>query len=146
MVRFFPKEIVSIKIQNLFRASLETSIHNKRQVLMNKFLNGAFSFSDATHFVDSLKSSYINRINSMTSKEWTIITANLAGSGRETDEHLHETPTRAPGGPCVNPDFEMCDFTDWSMITGAVPYPSSAPFSFKTPHSPKKVTTSIPFD
>lgn len=136
----FPIDQVSLKIENLFRTILEKSIQKKRQLLMNKFLNGAFSFADATHFVDSLRSAYINRINSMTSNEWSTLTANLIES-EHGGNHDNDAPTRAPGGPCVNPDFEMCDFTDWTMITGAVPYPSSAPFSFGTPASTTSYST-----
>lgn len=46
---------------------------------------------------------------------------------------------RGPGDPCVNPDFEMCNFTNWVLRPGTVPYPSAAPFSF----TPGAITTSF---
>lgn len=46
-------------------------------------------------------------------------------------EHSHQN--RGPGDPCVNPDFEMCNFTNWNLVQGTVPYPSPAPFSFTNP-------------
>jgi len=35
---------------------------------------------------------------------------------------------RGPGDPCVNPDFEMCNFTNWDLYTGTVS--GAAPYSF----------------
>lgn len=45
-------------------------------------------------------------------------------------EHLHEEngQMRIPGAPCDNPDFETCDFSNWTLVTGSVD--GSAPFSF----------------
>lgn len=45
-----------------FRLMLEKSIQQKRIILMNKFLSGTFSYTDAFNFVDSVKTAYINHI------------------------------------------------------------------------------------
>ncbi len=133
-----------------FRLMLEKSIQQKRIVLMNKFLSGTFSYTDAYHFVDSLKTLYINHIKEgVATGKCKALALKFDVDGKLDHHHADEedVPTRAPGGPCVNPDFEMCDFTDWSMITGAVPYPSPAPFSFGTPATTTSfstVTTSTP--
>ncbi|HLP12600.1 MAG TPA: PKD domain-containing protein [Flavobacteriales bacterium] len=130
----FP-ESLSSEAKTLFRLDLEKSIHGDRVKLMRQFLKGTISYTGAIHFTDSIKNEYITRYNSMGVRQWKKLSATLEHGHERDHGHTHTTPTRAPGSPCLNPDFETCDFTDWDMFTGTVPYPSAAPFSFGTPVS-----------
>lgn len=49
------------------------------------------------------------------------------------EEKSHGQELRGPGDPCTNPDFEMCDFTNWDLIRGQVPTAPTAPYSFQSP-------------
>jgi gliding motility-associated-like protein len=51
---------------------------------------------------------------------------------RPSDASITQTEQwRIPNGPCVNPDFESCNFNDWTLITGQVN--ASQPYSFVNP-------------
>jgi large repetitive protein len=131
----FPDDFTTL--MGSFRLKLEKTVQIQRTVLMNKFLSGALSYTDAYVFVDSIKNGLIAHIKEGLVSGKCKAVALKCNDALKPHHHDHadeeEATNRAPGGPCVNPDFEMCDFTDWNMITGTVPYPSPGPFSFTSP-------------
>lgn len=121
--------------QQALHLAVEKHVNQKRGILFEKFKSHSISISDAELFVQKVRSNLLKKLNQLTPLEYEAIIEKYGS--HEDHDHAH----RSPGGPCVNPDFEMCDFTDWNMVTGTVPYPSPGPFSFTSPTSTTSFST-----
>lgn len=114
--------------QLVLMQKLDKQLYKARKTLIQNLSTGAFTYVQGVHYTDSIKNAFIAKINALNKGELESLC-----EAEHAHEHDTKAPTRAPGGPCLNPNFESCNFSDWEMFTGTVPYPSTAPYSFTSP-------------
>lgn len=102
---------------------------NKRKEVINGYIAGTINEQNIHTWKTELRDKIVNWIN------------NDLAKGEESKFHIqfnhfrhqHEEEAgqmRVPGAPCDNPDFETCNFNNWTLIDGTVPVSPTAPYSF----------------
>lgn len=126
-----PQSLSTTLNEGALRFAIENKVANERNKMVRLLKSGEINTTSITEYATSVKERIINQLNKLSKEDWERI--NQKFGAKEHHEHSVHSENRAPGGPCLNPDFESCNFSDWEMFTGSVPYPSPAPFSFGTP-------------
>ncbi|HCA82800.1 MAG TPA: hypothetical protein DEP18_03370 [Flavobacteriales bacterium] len=140
-----------------FEARIAKWHFTTKRILIKRYFEGSLSLLMFQSEIDQLISALIERINSDPASILTELNSFSAENNNSTvhshaahhthnhssvvEEGLHnesgedttavQQQMRIPGGPCVNPDFESCNFNDWTLVTGQVN--GSAPYSFVNP-------------
>lgn len=100
-------------------------IFKKRVSFIKRFINNEETIYTVESYFTAFKATVKQKIraylnyNSLLDLQLTPVT------------NPYNNELRAAGDPCVNPDFEMCNFTNWNLFTGTVD--GSAPYSFTSP-------------
>lgn len=117
--------------QVVLMQTIEAQVRDARVRLIHDLANYRRSYSNAILYRDSVKTALIHDWSNLTREQWDRLFIDV--TEHERDDHEYVFETRGVNQPCANPDFESCNFSSWDLITGVVPYPSPAPYSFNSP-------------
>jgi len=139
--QFFPVEEIKNEIIELSQLKSKLSsdelnfagirligkLGEKRKEVFEMYLHGKINDHSIHTYKTELKEKMVRKINEDLLKgEESLFHIEFS---RLHQGHDHEQ-LRVPGAPCDNPDFETCNFNNWTLIDGVVPTFPTAPYSF----------------
>lgn len=133
---YFNQSLFIEEIKDEFHITNE-KFHQYEPMLMKAIFKNKISFIkgfiSGEQNLQSAETYFTNFKKDIKEKAKQILYSNSLAVTPDLNLNVSEKQWKVPGGPCVNPDFETCNFNSWDLVTGTVD--GSAPYSFTSPVS-----------